>query len=126
MILYYEINYFYVIPFCQSEAYLGYLCGTSADAERLFQDDDQQRARGETESEQSGSLSITQIPSKIWTMLRGDYIDSDDRSKDSQQVDEDSQESFLEEELEDQIEDEMKSIETIDSSFLVSSVAVSI
>jgi hypothetical protein len=56
---------------------------------------------------------ITQIPSKIWNVLRGE--DSNDQPTAEKDV-----EIKYEEKVEDsQIDDEMKSIENIDSSFLV-------
>lgn len=120
MILYHEINYNYVVAFCQSESYLGYLCGTSAEAEDLFQEDDQVGIVTGADEEQSTGLSIAQIPAKIWNVLRGDFgDDSEEQSKDATLVEESVQTNAIEEMIEDQIEDEMKPIDAIDSSFLV-------
>jgi hypothetical protein len=116
MILYHELNYNFVLQFCQSEVYLGYLCGASSDA--TFQNEELQV---KTESEnQSTGLSITQIPSRIWNVLRGDYTESEQQSKNEPSVEETVQIASAEETQEDQIEDEMKPIDSIDASFLVS------
>lgn len=118
MILYHELNYNFVLQFCQSEVYLGYLCGASSDA--TFHNEEQQ-VKIESENGQSTGLSITQIPSRIWNVLRGDYSENEEQAKNESNIEESVQTTHAEENPDDLIEDEMKPIDMVDSSFLVNS-----
>ncbi|KAI6183665.1 hypothetical protein M3Y97_00513200 [Aphelenchoides bicaudatus] len=77
------------------------------------------KQKSQLKTSSSTGLSITQIPSKIWNVLRGDYNESDDQAKEEPLVEESiEKESVGEETTEDQLEDENKPIESIDCSFL--------
>ncbi|KAI6216461.1 Sorting nexin-14 [Aphelenchoides fujianensis] len=101
MELYQELNYSYVVPFCQSESYLGYLCGTSSEAEDLFQAEEPKEAASNLPPPSS---SLSQFRSRIWGMLRGDFDASespDERAENAPELD-----------------DEAKPLDAIDGSFL--------
>ncbi|KAI1727248.1 PXA domain-containing protein [Ditylenchus destructor] len=68
--IYHQLHYGYVIPFCQSENFLGYLCGGPPDVEELLR-----TARGETTKSQiksnntEGSFSLTQFRHKLFNVI---------------------------------------------------------
>ncbi|KAI6172438.1 hypothetical protein M3Y98_00973200 [Aphelenchoides besseyi] len=104
MDLYQELNYSYVVSFCQSENYLSHLCGKAPTIEELSQmDEEKEKSTNDQIAPPSSSLS--QFPSRIWSMLRGEYEVEESTDEKNREI------------LE--LDDEAKPLDAIDSSFLV-------
>ncbi|KAI6217537.1 Sorting nexin-14 [Aphelenchoides besseyi] len=104
MDLYQELNYSYVVPFCQSENYLSHLCGKAPTIEELSQMDEEKK-KSANEQIAPPSSSLSQFPSRIWSMLRGDYEVEESTDEKNREIPE--------------LDDEAKPLDAIDSSFLV-------
>lgn len=60
--LYQVLNYDYVIPFCQSESYLGYLCGAPPHVDELIRGPkDDASVQNKAKTAQTASFSISQF-----------------------------------------------------------------
>jgi hypothetical protein len=72
--IYHQLHYTYVVPFCQSENYLGYLCGAPPDVEELMRRHDSSEnltTAKRKNSAMEAPFSLTQFRNKIFAHMFG-------------------------------------------------------
>ncbi|KAI1727972.1 PXA domain-containing protein [Ditylenchus destructor] len=68
--IYHQLHYGYVIPFCQSENFLGYLCGGPPDVEELLRTVRDETTKSQIKSNNTeGSFSLTQFRHKLFNVI---------------------------------------------------------
>lgn len=63
--MYHRLNYQYLIPFCQSECYLGYLCGAPPDVVELIRGPKEDEKLNEHRPPTESSFSLSQFRNKL-------------------------------------------------------------
>ena len=63
--LYHRLNYQYLIPFCQSECYLGYLCGPPPDVVEFVRGPREEETINEHKPPTESSFSLSQFRNKL-------------------------------------------------------------